>query len=258
MNYVDHFNQSAEQYKLFRPSYPQALFDYLLTLVPSESHIWDCATGNAQAALFLAESFKVTATDISPAQLERAPRHESIDYIRCSAENTPIPAHSIDLVTVAQALHWFNLEAFYREVVRVTKPEGLIVAWCYSLGKIGNSKTLDDKINALITKLYNQILGDEYWPVQRHFIDEEYQTIPFPFQKMETPDFHIEKKMTFDDLIGYLNTWSAVKEYIVRNEENPVELIVDELMTAWGEPQAVHTMYWPLHLLAAKVTTYQG
>ncbi|MFC3909407.1 class I SAM-dependent methyltransferase [Legionella dresdenensis] len=258
MRYIEHFGDESAQYKLFRPSYPKRLFTYLNSMAHPGSTVWDCATGSGQAALALAENYKVIATDINQAQLDEAPEHRAITYLCCPAERTPLADNSIDMITVAQALHWFNLDGFYREVMRVSRPEGVIAAWCYALGKVTKSGSSDDKLNSIIDRLYNKILGDEYWPVQRHFIDEEYQTIPFPFEKIATPEFYIEKDMAFDQLLGYLRTWSAVKEYQVRNNEDPVGYIRAELEAAWGDTQSTHTMVWPLHLLAAKTKTYKG
>jgi len=208
MEYIKHFNQESEKYLYYRPDYPQNLFTYLSTLANSDEYVWDCGTGNGQAALALTKHFAgIIATDINFAQLAVGLQDEKVHYVCCLAEQTPIPANSISLITVAQALHWFNFPDFYQEVRRVAKPDAFIAAWCYSLGK------LNSELDPIINKLYQGILGDEFWPKQRHFIDEQFQTIPFPFQKMTVPTFLIEKKMNFFALIGYLNTWSAVKEY---------------------------------------------
>jgi hypothetical protein len=248
MDYIKHFNQQASNYLLFRPHYPSTLFNYLFTLVDNYNCAWDCGTGNGQAAVALAKRFdQVVATDISQAQLAVAPKHKNIQYLCCPAENTSIRAHSIDLVTIAQALHWFNFDLFYNEVRRVCKPTSIIAAWCYSLGKF------DTEIDKIINKLYFDILGDEYWPSERHYVDDEYLSIPFPFVKITTPDFVIEKKLDFAQLIGYLNTWSAVKEYQTRKQTNPINLIFKELESVWSEPQRSYLMRWPLHLLVGKL-----
>lgn len=248
MDYIKHFNQQSDNYLLFRPNYPNALFEYLFSLVETPNCVWDCGTGNGQAAVALAKGFEqVIATDINQAQLDVAPKLNTIRYICCEAEKTPIKGNSVDLITIAQALHWFNFNLFYKEVRRVSKTSGLIAAWCYSLGKF------DTAVDSIITALYMDILGDEYWPAERRYIDEEYLTIPFPFNKIATPVFVIEKQMDFSQLLGYLQTWSAVKEYQKRKQVNPINLVFKELESAWGEPQINYTMRWPLHLLVGHI-----
>ncbi|WP_133128170.1 class I SAM-dependent methyltransferase [Legionella nagasakiensis] len=248
MEYIKHFNQQTENYLSYRPSYPESLFDFLATLVGEDARVWDCGTGNGQAALSLAKRFNsIVATDINVAPLVIAPRCKRIHYVCCASEQTPFPEHSVKLITVAQALHWFNFDNFYREVKRVAQPSSVFVAWCYSLGRI------NEKMDVLIRKLYVDILGERYWPLARHYIDEQYQSIPFPFQKMTAPEFTIEKNLDLYALLGYLNTWSAVKEYQKRNHENPIELIINDLQTAWGDPREQYIMRWPLHLLVGLI-----
>lgn len=248
MNYINHFNQQTEQYLAFRPTYPELLFNLLADRVPSTACVWDCATGNGQAAISLAQHFKkVIATDINQAQLDMAPSKSEIQYICATAEHTPIPDHSIDLITVAQALHWFNFDQFYEEVRRVSKPSAWIAAWCYSLGSINTP------INEVIRRLYYDILGDQYWPSQRSYIDDNYQTIPFPFVKVKVDDLHMEKEVDLKSLMGYLSTWSAVKQYQKLNHKNPIEFISADLQLAWGNPGQHYTMRWPLHVLLGRV-----
>lgn len=246
--YINHFNQQSGQYLLCRPDYPGELFDYLTQLVDASATVWDCGTGNGQAAKELASRFsKVIATDINQSQLDVAAQLKNINYICSSAEHTPITTGSISLVTIAQALHWFNFPAFYQEVKRVSSPDGVIAAWCYSLGTFGND--LDD----IIKKLYYEILGAEFWPKERFYIDEHYQTIPFPFTPIVGPQFYINKKLTFSQFIGYLSTWSAVKEYQLRQQKNPIELVYDDLQSHWGDINSGQIIHWPLHCLFGRV-----
>ncbi|KTD20065.1 ubiquinone/menaquinone biosynthesis methyltransferase [Legionella lansingensis] len=247
MDYVDHFNQDSAQYLLFRPTYPDDLYRYLTKLIENGC-VWDCATGNGQAALALANYFStVIATDINPQPLKFAANHPNIQYICCPAENTPLQDNSMDLITVAQALHWFNFELFYQEVRRVAKPSAYMAAWCYTLGKFHLP------IDEVIGELYYRILGNKYWPKERHYVDDAYTTIPFPFTREPTPSFFIEKDMNLNQLVGYLKTWSAVKEYQLHNQEDPIQLIINKLQDSWGEPNLKHTINWPLHLLVGKI-----
>jgi len=251
MEYIKHFNQQAERYRKFRPDYPDALFDYLLSLVGKNARVWDCATGNGQAALSLAQRFKsVIATDINQAQLDDAFIHPSIEYRYGEAEYSGLPEHSINLITVAQALHWFNFAAFYQETIRVLKPRGWIAVWCYSLGRVNPA------VDKVIDRLYYQILGDNYWPKERYFIGEAYESIPFPFKKVDSPKFTIEKTMDLADFMGYLSTWSAVKEFEQRNQPGSLALIENELCQAWGVETDKHLITWPIHLLMANRVDY--
>lgn len=244
MDYQNHFAEQSECYLEYRPTYPESLFDFLKSVVKGHDAVWDCGTGNGQAAVPLSERFKkVIATDLNQAQLDVAPKRENIEYHCCPSEKTPIPSQSMDLITIAQALHWFSFADFYKEVKRVAKPKGLISAWCYGLGS-------NPEIDDIIHRLYNEIL---WWPPERRYIDEGYRTIPFPFEKITTPVFAIEKELNYSQLLGYLNTWSAVKEYQQRHQQNPLELIDADLKAAWGDPQAQKLIRWPLHVLLGLV-----
>lgn len=248
MSYMDHFGKQSSAYLQFRPDYPDKLYHYLSTVAFEHQLAWDCGTGNGQAAIKLADHFtKVVGSDLNQKQLDVALKKANIDYHCWPAGKTEFKNHSVDLITVAQALHWFKFDEFYREVRRVSKDNGIIAAWCYPLGKI------NEEVDVVIKKLYANILGNAYWPKERHYIDDGYQTIPFPFHKIQPPNFIIEKPMDFTQLMGYLNTWSAVKEYQRINQDNPINLIYHELQTAWGDPSKHHTMQWPIHLLVGKV-----
>lgn len=247
MSYINHFNEDTGHYLQFRPDYPTNMYQFLVSLVDERHLAWDCGTGNGQAAFALAHYFQqVIATDINQKQLAVAPKKENIRYECWPAEKTQLENSSVDLITVAQALHWFHFESFYAEVRRVAKPNALLAAWCYALINVNTP------IDAVIQKLYHEILGNHYWPRERDYIDEAYKTIPFPFAKLPTPHFQIEKRISFEQLLGYLNTWSAVKEYAKRNGKNPVSLIFTELKTAWGNHEK-KPVSWPIHLLIGRI-----
>jgi len=246
MEYIQHFAHGAENYQKYRPDYPTALFQYMASLCEHEL-AWDCATGNGQAALPLSSYFQeVVASDINQQPLNAALQKDNLSYYCWPAEQTELKDSCVDLITVAQALHWFDLPSFYAEADRVGKPRGIIAAWCYSLGSV------TPPVDSVIAKLYHDILGDIYWPKERRYIDNDYKTIPFPYKKIKTPSFVAEKLYNFHDLVGYLNTWSAVKEYQQRQQQNPVDLILPELQAAWGAEQ-IHTMRWPIHLLVGNI-----
>ncbi len=247
MEYVKHFNDKSENYLSYRPTYPDALFDYLMTLAPKHGVVWDCGTGTGQAAFSLAQrDLYVLATDINPSPLTIGLKSQGVEYLCCTAEQTCFADKTIDLITIAQALHWFDLEKFYTEVRRVAASGSTIAAWCYPLCKI------NPRIDAIVSKLYVDILGAN-WPKERGYIDEEYRTILFPFTKMATPELSIEKKLNLELFLGYLNTWSAIKEYEKKNSANPLDLIIEDLQAAWGDSRDEHTIHWPIHLLAGRV-----
>lgn len=248
MSFIEHFADKPESYQRFRPDYPEELFTYLMSLVSSSEVAWDCGTGTGQAAIALAKRFKhVIASDINQRQLDVAPKIANVSYHCWPAEKTTIPDASVDLITVAQALHWFNFEEFYQEVKRVSKPGGIIAAWSYSLGNISST------IDPIIRRLYVNILGDKYWPKERKFVEEEYCTIPFPFQRISPPAFVINKVVTLQQLLGYLNTWSGVKEYQKQKQQNPVDKITASLQNAWGDIDQPKIMILPIHLLVGRV-----
>ncbi len=124
-SFPDHFSALAREYATFRPAYPAALPEWLASRVPGarDAVVWDCGTGNGQAALALAPYFgAVIATDASPAQLFQAPRAPGVHYAAMAAERAALPDESVGLVTVAQALHWFDLERGGQRMRRATPP----------------------------------------------------------------------------------------------------------------------------------------
>lgn len=239
----DLFSNQAAEYSKYRPTYPQELFDFIFSHVQQFNTAWDCATGNGQTAVVLAEKFKqVVATDQSTAQLKYAPERSNITYSACSAEKTNFADKSFDLVTVSQALHWFDFDPFYLELKRVLKPTGIFAAWCYSLMKI------DSEIDPIIKDFYSRILGP-YWDERRELVNKNYQTIPFPLSKIKTPPFKITREWTLDELINYFTTWSSVQTYIQKNGSNPTDLMLANLHRVWRNPSEPKTMTWPVFML---------
>ena len=237
----DNFSEQSKAYAQFRPHYPKELFEYLFTLVNAKDSAWDCGTGNGQVAGVLADHFKnVYATDISQQQLNEAVRKNNIHYSVQPAEKTSFADNQFDLITIAQAIHWFQFDAFYTEAKRTLRPEGLIAAIGYGL--VQTEKPLQEIINHFYTK----IIGP-YWDAERHYIDEGLQTIPFPFQEIEMPAFEMAYQWTFEQLIGYIGTWSAVKHYTKQNNTDPVLIIKDALRVAWGDHNT-HSFTFPVLL----------
>ena len=218
-----------------------------MSKVPDRRNAWDCGCGNGQVAGVLADYFeKVEATDISENQLDHAIRKPNIEYQLAPAEKTNIESDSISLITVAQAIHWFDVNAFYREVIRVGKPGSILAIWCYSL------LTISQEIDPIIKHLYAVTLGDKFWDPERKLIDERYQTIPFPFEELDVPAFKITTSWTVDHLIGYLNSWSAVQRYIREVGDNPVSQISSALKDSWGKQKELKVEF-PLFSRIGKI-----
>lgn len=246
MTYQTHFATQSAEYQQYRPTYPDALFNYLASLVTTRELAWDCATGNGQAAIGLSPYFeRVLASDAQIAQLEHAVEHPNVEYNNWPANKTGLEAERVDLITVAQALHWLDFESFYDEVRRVLKPGGILAAWCYAVGHIS------PEIDKIVQYLYADILKAS-WPSERRYIDDHYRSIPFPFEPLENPTFEMEKTFDFQSFMGYLGTWSAVKEYQKQHNQDPLILIADDIKTAFGDADTMQTMVWPLHLLVGR------
>ncbi|MEO1053640.1 MAG: class I SAM-dependent methyltransferase [Bacteroidota bacterium] len=231
----DNFSQQASIYAQYRPSYPSTLYETILKEVKGFSKAWDCATGNGQAAKVLAQHFeKVYATDISQKQLDHAPEDKRIEYLISPAEQTPFEDDQFDLVTVAQAVHWFDHERFNQEVQRVAKPGAVVAVWGYELLRIS------PEIDAVVDQFYTNVVG-EYWDPERVYIDEHYHTIPFPFADRVYKTFEYQAEWTVDILEGYLNTWSAVQKFIRENGYNPVDHTITLAKTIWkpGERKGI-------------------
>jgi SAM-dependent methyltransferase len=224
----DNFSTASDKYAQFRPTYPSALFDFLLSLVPRRERAWDCGTGNGQVAVELAAAFdRVYATDISASQLRNAVAHEHIDYSVQPAERTSFPDAYFDLITVAQAIHWFDFDAFYREVNRTIRPGGLLAVIGYHLIR------LSPAVDAVLDAFYRDVVGP-FWDRERRYIDQRYQTIPFPYADIAAPAFRNTVEWSFDHLVGYIGTWSAVQHYRKAKGADPVALVYPALKEAWG------------------------
>lgn len=232
----DNFSRQASLYKKFRPTYPQALYEFILALVPNRECAWDCGTGNGQVAIELAKYFThVKATDISEKQLQQAPQQDNIEYRLLPAEKTDFADNSFDLITVGQAAHWFDFESFYAEVQRVGKPNAILALWGYGL------LSITPPVDRIIQHFYTQVIGS-YWDDERKHIDAAYATLPFPLEELPPFTGAIEQRWTVADLEGYLNTWSSVQAYIQKHAENPVDACMVEIRKVWkeGEELPVH------------------
>ena len=243
----DNFSIQAQDYSKFRPHYPVEMIQFIVSQVRERGLAWDVATGNGQVAAALSPYFRqVFATDISQKQLDNAVQKDNIIYKVEPAESSSFETEQFDLITIAQAIHWFNFGAFYNEVRRVLKPDGVLAVMGYGL--FYTNPATDE----IIDRFYDDIIG-EYWDAERSYIDEEYRTIPFPFGEIKAPEFINEFVWDFDQLTGYLRTWSAVQHYINKVGNDPVDLIKDELKTSWEEGDK--KVYFPLLLRIGKMVS---
>lgn len=246
--FTDHFAAVSANYADFRPHYPAALFDWLSAHAPSRLLAWDCACGTGQASADLAERFaQVAATDASSTQIAAATPHPRVAYRVAPAQDSGLADNSVDLVTVAQALHWFDLEAFYTEVRRVLKPDGLLAVWTY-----GIHSTDDAAIDAQLRHFYSDVVG-ACWPPERAHVETGYRDLPFPFAEIASPTFTMTADWTLPQLLGYLRSWSATGRYLREVGTDPVIEFGERLAALWGAAESVRTVAWPLALRAGRL-----
>jgi SAM-dependent methyltransferase len=245
--FKDHFSTHAPDYRTHRPLYPRELFAYLAGIAPARGLAWDCGTGNGQAAVGLAEHFeRVIATDASAGQLAEAEPHPRVQYRVAPADRSTLADHSADLVTAAQALHWFPFDAFYTEVRRVTRLGGILAVWTYGF----------HRVNADVDRVLERFetgYVKPYWPPERQYVWDRYRTVPFPFPELTPPHFEMAAQWDLAGVLGYLRTWSATKRFVATHGFDPVERLADDFATAWGDPTTPRTIRWDLHLRVRRV-----
>ena len=247
MNFKDHFSDRAALYAEFRPLYPDSLFERVAQLTRSHRIALDCGTGNGQAAIGLAKHFdRVVATDPSEEQINRATRHDRIEYRIARAESSGLPGASVDLVTAAQALHWFDAAAFFAEANRVLVPNGAIAVWGYG-DPILDTTALHNTLHA-----FNRGTLERYWHPERQLLLSGYSAIAFPFDEVKMPPGELEMRWTLPELTGYLRTWSATARYAAENGFDPIVDVEKSLARDWGDPEETRLIRWPLYVRAGK------
>jgi SAM-dependent methyltransferase len=241
MEFKDHFSGHASEYAQFRPGYPKDLFRFLSEVTGSHEFAWDCATGNGQAAVEIAAFFKrVVATDASAAQLENARQKENVDYRIAPAESSGLESESADLITVAQAMHWFNREGFFREVDRVLKPGGILAVWAYHFFNVS------EQTDPILQYYFSEIVGP-YWPPERIHVEDGYAKIEFPFEQVAAPEIEMSVNWSLEELLGYISTWSATKRFINANGYDPLPELRNQLAGVWTGDE-LKKVTWPLIL----------
>lgn len=246
-SFADHFSVTAANYARYRPGYPAALFEWLASIVRQRRRAWDCATGSGQAAVGLAEYFTdVVATDGSQAQLDAATPHERVHYLCATAEQSRLPSASVDLVTVAQALHWLDVDAFYREANRVVVPGGALAVWSYGHFEV------DPSVDRVVGDFYAHTIGP-YWPSERAHVENGYRDIAFPFAPIDAPVLAMRERWSLDEVLGYIGTWSAVQRYRKAKGDDALRAFAARVRDAWGDPSVAREVRWPLMVRAGRV-----
>jgi SAM-dependent methyltransferase len=248
--YADHFSRLASGYARSRPRYPAELFSYLAGLTSRHELAWDCAAGNGQATVPLAQWFRrVIGTDASGAMLGQAQSHPAVEYREAPAERSGLDSASVDLVTVAQALHWLDVEAFYREVRRVLVPGGVLAVWTYGVNHVDL-----EAADRVLFAFYTDVVGP-FWPADRRHVESGYLTLPFPFPELSPPGFSMQVHWTLSELLAYVRTWSATQRYKEAKGRDPVEQLERQLAPVWGDRITRRVISWPLSL---RVGRYEG
>jgi len=240
--FKDHFSRQSADYSRYRPGYPPELIEWISAQAPDRVLAVDCATGNGQAAIALAEHFDaVLAVDGSLAQLEHAQPHPRVRYQQAMAEHLPVPDASVSLVAAAQAVHWFDFERFHAECRRVLKPGGVVAVWTYEKFRANPA------VDAVLGRFYVDVIGP-YWPPERRYVDEAYATLPFPWPDQRVPRFELQTDWTLEQALGYLASWSSVQRYKDAHPgQDPLSAIAAELTTLWPAGGTLR-LNWPIHL----------
>jgi SAM-dependent methyltransferase len=240
-SFSDHFSSVAGSYARYRPRYPPALFAYLASLCTSRDRAWDAATGNGQAAIGLADHFAhVVASDASASQIAHALAHPRVVYRVAAAEASGLEAASIDLVTVAQAMHWLDADRFFAEVRRVLFPGAVIAIWAYQALQVG-----DSRVQHVVHDYTSRVVGD-WWPPERHIVDDGYRSLRFPFVELAPPAFDMHASCSMEELAGYIGTWSATRRYRQGTGRDPIPSLLVALDESWPAGEPAVSVRWPL------------
>ncbi|QPC45378.1 class I SAM-dependent methyltransferase [Kaustia mangrovi] len=245
--FKDHFSSRATDYAAYRPTYPPALVDWLAGLAGHHDLALDCGCGTGQLSAMLADRFaRVVAVDASAEQIANAKPHDRVEYRQAPADRTGLADRSADLVTVAQAAHWFDLDAFYAEVRRVLKPGGPLALVTYGVIET------DGEAGAVLSRFYHDVIAP-YWPPERRHVETGYREMAFPFREETAPSFAMTAMWTVDELVGYVDTWSAVRNAEAKIGRAPVERFAADLRAAWGGAGDRREIRWPLSIRAGRV-----
>ena len=240
MAFKDHFSRQSADYRRYRPGYPPALIEFVAAQAPDHRLAIDCATGNGQAAVALAEHFDaVIALDASVSQLRNAADSPGVWFVAGVAEALPVASGSASLVAAAQAAHWFEFKRFYAECRRVLVPGGVVAAWTYEKFRV------DAAVDAVVDRFYDEVVG-AHWPPERRYVELGYRTLPFPWREETAPTFVLVTEWDIDQVMGYLATWSAVQRYRDTTGADPLPAVREDLEPLWAG--TLRRLTWPIHL----------
>ncbi len=249
MSFLDLFSDKADRYAAARPRYPEELFAFIASHSPARERAWDCGTGNGQAAVSLARHFTaVFATDPSEEQIAHAAPAANIHYSVQPAERTNLPDLSMDAICVAQALHWFNFDLFFAEVQRVAAPGAVFAAWGYTWFSVSQD------FDAVFREFVLDVIA-QYWVPQNRILWAGYVDVPLPFSPIESPEFRIQVRWNFQQLLAYVRTWSASRRCIAEMGAEFFEAAERKLAISWGALEAERLIDMPLHFLAGRVSS---
>lgn len=247
-DWKDHFSHASDDYRRWRPLYPDELFSWLASLAPARDLAWDCATGSGQAAGALAAHFvRVVATDASSAQIAEAEPYDRVEYRVAPAERCELGDGAVDLVTVAQALHWFDVPRFHDEARRVLRPGGVIAEWGYGLARVDEG--IDDGIGDVV-RHFSEVTVGPYWPPERTLVEEGYASLPFPFERISAPPMAMHAHWDLGRFLAYLGTWSSVARCRRETGSDPLPALAARLEPRWGTGE--REIRWPLALRAGR------
>jgi SAM-dependent methyltransferase len=236
------FDQGGRAYARFRPEYPRQLAAFLASKAPDNELAVDVGCGNGQLTQLLAPYFgKVVGLDPSADQIANAVPNERIDYQCAPAERLPVPDASASLITAAQAAHWFDLPAFYREARRIAVPGAVLALVSYGVLR------MDPALDARFQKFYWEEIGP-YWPPERKLVDTGYKTIDFPFEELAPAALDIRLDWHLSEFLGYLTTWSAVRSAREAGKEELLVAFANDIAQAWGDPNLRRTIAWPINM----------
>lgn len=242
------FHAGGAAYAQFRPTYPPELAAWLATLPARRELAVDVGCGNGQLTVQLAADFPVVVgADLSAEQLASAHRHPRVRYVCASADALPAADGTTDLITSAQAAHWFDLPRFYAEVRRIAAPGAVLALITYG------RQELDDELNPLFQGFYRDGIGP-FWPPERQFVDDGYRTLDFPFEEIDTPPFEIRTEFDLAGLLGYVATWSATRHAEETGRSDVLERFAQDITGAWGDPQVKRPARWPISLRVAQLS----
>jgi SAM-dependent methyltransferase len=244
---VPDFSLVAKDYAAGRPGYPDELFDWLAATASGRKLAWDAATGNGQAAWGLAHRFdRVIATDLSEEQLRHARQNLKITYRVAASEASGLADRSVDLAVSAAAAHWFDLPRYYEELRRVVRPGGVAAAWTYHVARV------DAPLDVILWRLYEEVLGP-YYPPNVRLVDDGFAGIELPGREIPAPPFFATVRWNAGQVAKFAASWSAVPAYIAATNRNPIPELEAEVVAAFGGPDVVRTLRFPLYIRASRL-----